>query len=470
MNGMGKQYDGHTWCKTMTTNIATDFGLKFHKSTCNGHLRCPNNSCEFLCRNSRKVNKTKWTRVSLSPFTIGEGPPPKSTLACKVCHTSFLCLILYDARIYYVFSSNPNLTRAAIHTGRHVHLVFDGVCLDSLDLMYDCVAQEVAKTPNAKNFAIVMGASKKFLADWLLRPTPGQAHLQGASLDNVMDKFSNLLSPNIQNFVSGCKRFVCGGMGPMDSIMALKDYSGFKFIHENKFPGQSKGKVFVFKMSVDRSGSGVNLVKRMQPEGDLQDCWIMFDHVKWVENWTTMAFHVYDNKYCKVMTIAIYDMQFEDAEAHELFWMQLNIVMGKNRVDNVNFKGFMADSIQANWNTVWKVYGTGDPAVCMDGRERTCLFHWTLCLQRTITKNIKLEFHDQYKELCKQWKDAKTQEEAETRYNVIKVWWVSFGAATSPSAVRTLNDWMAFWHFRYRQWGGYMQLVSDPLIQSVCII
>ena len=52
-----------------------------------------------------------------------------------------------------------------------------------------------------------------------------------------MDKFSNLSSPNIQNFVSGCKRFVRGGMGPMDSIMALKDYSGFKFIHENKFPG-----------------------------------------------------------------------------------------------------------------------------------------------------------------------------------------------------------------------------------------
>ena len=151
-----------------------------------------------------------------------------------------MCLALCDARIYYVFSSNPDLSRAAIHTGHHVHLVSNGVCLDSLDLMYDCVAQEVAKTPNAKNSAIVMAASKKFLANWLLRPTPGQAHLQGASLDSVMDKFSNLSSPNIRNFVSGCKRFVRGGMGPMDSIMALKDYSGFKFIHENKFPGQSK--------------------------------------------------------------------------------------------------------------------------------------------------------------------------------------------------------------------------------------
>ena len=108
-----------------------------------------------------------------------------------------MCLALCDVGIYYVFSSNPDLSCAAIHTGHHVHPVSDGVCLDSLDLMYDYVAQEVAKTPNAKNSTIVMVASKKFFADWLLRPTLGQAHLQGASLDSVMDKFSNLSSPNI---------------------------------------------------------------------------------------------------------------------------------------------------------------------------------------------------------------------------------------------------------------------------------
>ena len=104
--------------------------------------------------------------------------------------------------------------------------------------------------------------------------------------------------------------------------------------------------------------------------------------------------------------------------------------MWKNEVDNVNFKGFMDDSAQTNWNAVRKVYDNEDPTVCMEGRECTCLFHKTLCLQRATTKNIKLEFYDQYKELCKQWKDAKTQEEAETRYNLIRAWWISFGAAT----------------------------------------
>ena len=295
----------------MTTNIVNDFGLKFRKSTCSGHLRCSNNSYKFLCRNSRKVNKTEWIGVTLCPFVVEEGPPPKSTLACKVCHSPPMCLALCDARIYYVFSSNQDMTRAAIHTARHVHPVSDEVCLDSLDLMYDCVAQDVAKTPNAKNSAIVMATSKNFLADWLFRPTPGQAHLQGALLDNVMDRFSNLSS----KFCIGFQDVFCGGMRPIDSIMALKDYSGFKFIHENKFPGQSKGKVFVFKMSVDHPGSGVDLIKSMQPGGDLQNCLIMFDHVKRVENWTTVASHVYDGKYSKVMTVAICDMQAKDAEA-----------------------------------------------------------------------------------------------------------------------------------------------------------
>jgi hypothetical protein len=73
--------------------------------------------------------------------------------------------------------------------------------------------------------------------------------------------------------------------------------------------------MFLFKMFVYRDGSGYDLVKQMQPEGDLQTTWKMFDHVKCVEGWMTFACHVYDYFYCKVMTIAICDMQFENTKA-----------------------------------------------------------------------------------------------------------------------------------------------------------
>ncbi len=66
--------------------------------------------------------------------------------------------------------------------------------------------------------------------------------------------------------------------------------------------------MFLFKMSMHGDGSGYDLVKWMQPRGNLQTAWIMFDHVKHVEDWTTLACHVYDSFYYKVMMIAICDM------------------------------------------------------------------------------------------------------------------------------------------------------------------
>ena len=94
-----------------------------------------------------------------------------------------------------------------------------------------------------------------------------------------MDKFSILASPNCRMFVVGSKRFIRSGMGSMDSIMAFTDHVGFKYVHDNRFLGQSKDKVFVFKTFVDLAGSGVGLVRHMQHDGDMENSWIMFDHV-----------------------------------------------------------------------------------------------------------------------------------------------------------------------------------------------
>jgi hypothetical protein len=54
-------------------------------------------------------------------------------------------------------------------------------------------------------------------------------------------------------------------------------------------------------------------VKIMQIGGDMENSWSMFDHVKCLCEWTTMACHVYDNTYCKVPTIACCDVQSKNA-------------------------------------------------------------------------------------------------------------------------------------------------------------
>jgi hypothetical protein len=47
-------------------------------------------------------------------------------------------------------------------------------------------------------------------------------------------------------------------------------------------------------MLVNEFGNGVGLVTRMQPRGNLENSWIMFDHFKHIVGWTTMVCHVFD--------------------------------------------------------------------------------------------------------------------------------------------------------------------------------
>jgi len=101
----------------------------------------------------------------------------------------------------------------------------------------------------------------------------------------------------------------------------------------------------------------------------------MFDHVKCVAIWTTMAYHVYDFVYCKVLTIVICDMQIEDTEVQQFMWTKLNETMLKHRFPKPNFKEFMVDSAQANWNVVRIIYGFRDPSIRMVHKEHTHLFH-----------------------------------------------------------------------------------------------
>ena len=50
--------------------------------------------------------------------------------------------------------------------------------------------------------------------------------------------------------------------------------------HDSNAPRQGSKLAYVFKMSTVGPGSGVDLVRRMQPGGDLALQFMMFDHVK----------------------------------------------------------------------------------------------------------------------------------------------------------------------------------------------
>jgi hypothetical protein len=66
-------------------------------------------------------------------------------------------------------------------------------------------------------------------------------------------------------------------------------------------------KMFIFKMSIEGNGSGCDLVKRMQPRGNLETHWLMFDCIKHVEL-MALTCYMYDPIYYKMMTIVMCDM------------------------------------------------------------------------------------------------------------------------------------------------------------------
>ena len=86
MSGMDKRHDGHVWSKTLTTNITNSQGFTFKTSSCLGHLRCTNGSCEFLRQSHRlqPVNEMEWEGVSSSVLDVEDAHQQGSTLVCVV--------------------------------------------------------------------------------------------------------------------------------------------------------------------------------------------------------------------------------------------------------------------------------------------------------------------------------------------------------------------------------------------------
>ena len=192
-------------------------------------------------------------------------------------------------------------------------------------------------------------------------------------------------------------------------------------------------------MSTTGPSSGIDLIKRMQTGWDLAHQFIMFDHVKHIKNWTTLGAHMYDPIHCKIMTICVCDMKSETAEHQKQMWRSLLLVMERHGYKKIEFAGFMADSVQANFNAMWKIFGSGDKIVPMIGKERTCHFHWSMALDRLTRQHIKLELQAMHKRLCHKYWKCKSKAVANTAMEAIRAWWYSSGGV-SESELKEMND------------------------------
>ncbi len=133
-----------------------------------------------------------------------------------------------------------------------------------------------------------------------------------------------------------------------------------------------------------------------------------------------------------------------------------------NGVPNPNFKGFMADNNQANWNTMQIMYGSGGPSESMVDREQTYYFHCVRSMDRHTKQQIKPKMCEQHTTLCYEYKNATFLEEIDICFVVIRCWWSSSKVA-DVLGLQELENRFNFWHFHVKQWGGF---IIDVTISS----
>jgi hypothetical protein len=91
----------------------------------------------------------------------------------------------------------------------------------------------------------------------------------------------------------------------------------------------------------------------------------------------------------------------------------------------------------------------------MVDKEHTCLFHWAQSFDKHTKQLIRPKLQDEHKAFCHQYKNATFLGDVDSHYALICCWWLSFGAIYEAS-VHELSNWFSFWHFRVKQWGGFM--------------
>ncbi len=125
-----------------------------------------------------------------------------------------------------------------------------------------------------------------------------------------------IVFPNIHNLITSFKHQPIY-RSYIDNILLLSSKSCYDYIQNSCFLGQIYNeKIFLFKLFVDGSSRDVELVKLMQLDGDLENTWMMFHHVKHHgEKYITMVCHVQDPFYYKVTTIVVYNMKSKSIDA-----------------------------------------------------------------------------------------------------------------------------------------------------------
>lgn len=453
MIGMEHRFDGHVWADYVTCKCDCFPGV-VRLSRCAGHLRCYNTDCSHVL-SSALVNETHWVGKLKKYPPVGAIRPESGSLVCKHCRYPPVCLQECPCVMYYCIPyDHKNITRCAIHMGFHDHPCAQGVNRGKEKMVSEEIGRIFAAAPHSTPKQVEVKVAQDLILNRLVADFKGA---EGSFSDADLNELLATVTPlndrrRIQRCVQEVK--ISRGYGSLgfEAVLALKQKIGYPFIHSILFPGQLNTTIqpHVFKMSTLGPGSGVDLVNRMRPGGNLQDMWVHFDHVHRVTGWSTMAAHVYDPFVKELLTIATCEFKVEDSHAQEEFWRLLNTIVKDGGFQTPEFRGFMADEASANWNAIRKVYFNGERK---PDKERSCSFHWEQSMIKHTKGCIKAPFQEHHKVLCRQWKNAESETIALTCRQTLQQWWRKGHAIEGE--ISALETWLSWWEVRAAHWSSW---------------
>ncbi|CAM6084792.1 unnamed protein product [Calypogeia fissa] len=212
-------------------------------------------------------------------------------------------------------------------------------------------------------------------------------------------------------------------------------------------------------MTTNGTGSGVDILKRMEPGGSLDGGWVMFDIMhRCTGGWLTFSAHIYDHHLRALSTIFTCELKAQDAESQETAWRLMVDIAKRHGVREVTIKGFMADNAEAGWQAVRRVFFNGKPKPT---RERSDLFHFKQSFVRHAKEGVPFNKREEHERMWERMKNAPNMVLAYRIKDEITDWWMAGNCVEGK--LMMLMCWIAWWVIRWRQWANWLRRTKDAM-------
>ena len=280
MYGMEQKYDSHLWTEYVTcSSDSFDGVVRF--SRCSGHLRCINIDCSYYLR-TKLNNESQWRGRLNRSSPIGLISREYGTLSCLHCGQMLECVATCPAVVYYCLPRDKqNVRRCALHLGCHKHPIAKVQRRVTVHRIGEILKEHASRDPFTTAKQLEHSTTEEIIMNRFVGEA-SDAEINDEEFAEFLDTITPLSNKRrIERSLEYAKRSKNITAKGLEAVLDLKHKCTYPFIHSILFPGQlaNDQQPHVFKMYVKGPGSGVDLVNRMQPEGNLKDMWVHFDHV-----------------------------------------------------------------------------------------------------------------------------------------------------------------------------------------------